>query len=534
MALFTDPLHDDPDLAEGDVDWLHMVVGEWQLIADLDFADLVLWYPVAGSEATGRGFVALAQARPFTSQTSLHRDIVGSRVRTDLKSLVDQAWTTGEPTATAPSVHGPDSSMRVAVWPVVRHHRSIGVVTVHQNLTGQRTPSRLELVYRESATQLLTMLSRGQWPETDDPVSGSHRGSPRVGDGVLRLTAEGLVDFATPNAVSAFRRLGETEPLEGRSLARIVTDLQDERRPVDESLPLVLTGKAAARAELDVRSVNLTLHTVPLRDEAGRFGALVLLRDVTELRRREQQLIGKDATIREIHHRVKNNLQTVGSLLRMQSRRMHSEEAKKGLEQAMRRVDTIALVHETLSRGLDQQVDMDSLLGRQFRLAVEVAGDGREISTEFRGGFGQLPSDLATPLALVINELAMNAVEHGIGPEGGHVGLSARRRQTPSGERLEVRLWDSGMEGAGGHDQMSDAGSEPGRAAGGLVTGTGAGPRNARGESAGVVPAPGQSPGLGLHIVRTLVAGDLRGTIDWVVLESGGTEVVIQAPVPEH
>ncbi|MEV4901803.1 histidine kinase N-terminal domain-containing protein [Citricoccus sp. NPDC055426] len=526
MALFTDPLHGDPDLADGDVDWLRAVVGEWQLIADLDFADLVLWYPVEGTPTTGRGFVALAQARPFTAQTSLHRDIVGSRVRTDLKSLVAQTWSTGESAATAPSVHGPDSSMRVAVWPVRRGGRTIGVVTVHQNLAGQRTPSRLELVYRQSATQLLTMLSRGQWPAPDDPAGGSTRGAPRVGDGVLRLQQDGTVDFATPNAVSAFRRLGETESLEGRSLARIVTDLQDERRPVDESLPLVLTGKAAARAELDVRSVNLTLHTVPLRNDEGRFGALVLLRDVTELRRREQQLIGKDATIREIHHRVKNNLQTVGSLLRMQSRRMHSEEAKKGLEQAMRRVDTIALVHETLSRGLDQHVDMDELLGRQFRLAVEVAGDGREVSTEFGGGFGELPSDLATPLALVINELAMNAVEHGTGTEGGHVGLVARRTHTPTGERLEVRLWDTGTVPGAPRGPEHDAGRAAEPEADPSASG--------RAGRADVVPAPGQSPGLGLRIVRNLVTGDLRGTIDWTARQDGGTDVVILAPVPEY
>jgi two-component system, sensor histidine kinase PdtaS len=515
MPLLTAPLDDDPDLQDGDVDWLHAVVGDWQLLADLSFGDLVLWYPVAGPDESGRGFVALAQARPFTSQTALHRDIVGSRVRADLKSLVDHAWRTGEPTVTAPSAYAPDSSMRVTVWPVVRGRRTIGVLTVHQNLTGQRTPSRLELVYRESAHRLLEMVSRGQWPDPDDPVGGPHRGSPRVGDGLLLLTADGRVDFATPNAVSAFRRLGETDPLEGRSLARVVTDLQDERRPVDESLPLVLTGKAAARAELQVRAVSLTLRTVPLREHDERIGALVLLRDVTELRRREQQLVGKDATIREIHHRVKNNLQTVGSLLRMQSRRMTSPEAKHGLEQAMRRVDTIALVHETLSHGLDGQVDMDALLGRQFRLAVEVAGDGRPVTTEYAGGFGHLPSELATPLALVINELATNAVEHGTRPDGGHVGLSARRSHVPAGERLEVRLWDSG---ASDPHPGPDAGPEPPAAPVG----------------AGVVPQPGRDTGLGLQIVRTLVAGDLQGTIDWRRRPDGGTEVVILAPVPER
>ena len=93
------------------------------------------------------------------------------------------------------------------------------------------------------------------------------------------------------------------------------------------------------------------------------------------------ELVTKDATIREIHHRVKNNLQTVAALLRMQSRRMVSDEAKQGLEQAMRRVATIALVHETLSQGLTQSVDFDELIGRQFRLSAEVASPSQQVKT---------------------------------------------------------------------------------------------------------------------------------------------------------
>ena len=77
-------------------------------------------------------------------------------------------------------------------------------------------------------------------------------------------------------------------------------------------------------------------------------------------------LLSKDATIREIHHRVKNNLQTVSALLRLQSRRMTTDEARQGLEQAMRRVATIATVHEALSQGLTQNVDFDELIERQF------------------------------------------------------------------------------------------------------------------------------------------------------------------------
>ena len=81
----------------------------------------------------------------------------------------------------------------------------------------------------------------------------------------------------------------------------------------------------------------------------------MLLRDVTDLRSRDRELVTKDATIREIHHRVKNNLQTVAALLRLQARRMTVPEARAALEEAVRRVGSIALVHETLSQSLDEQ-----------------------------------------------------------------------------------------------------------------------------------------------------------------------------------
>ena len=103
------------------------------------------------------------------------------------------------------------------------------------------------------------------------------------------------------------------------------------------------------------------MRAIPLTEAGQRFGALLLLRDVCELRRREQELLTKDATIREIHHRVKNNLQTVAALLRLQARRHRRRQARAALEEAVRRVGTIALVHETLSQGFDETVDFDEI-----------------------------------------------------------------------------------------------------------------------------------------------------------------------------
>src|SRR6476660_7016154 len=144
------------------------------------------------------------------------------------------------------------------------------------------------------------------------------------------------------------------------------------------------------------------MRAIPLTEAGQRFGALLLLRDVSELRRREQELLTKDATIREIHHRVKNNLQSVAALLRLQARRTEDEQARAALQEAERRVGTIALVHDTLSKGFDETVDFDEA-AYDKRIERERTGDS----------FGRLRAEDATSLAMILSELVQNAIEHG-------------------------------------------------------------------------------------------------------------------------
>jgi len=491
MAIFTDPLTEHADFGPGDAEWLHLLVGDWQLVADLAFADLALWFP-----HPELGYVALAHVRPSTTHTVFHSDFVGQKIRSDLAPLVTKAWESQTIERSA-ETNGwsTEMAMRVEAVPMVRNGRTLAVVTTHMDLSSSRMPSRLELTYRQCAYDLLRMGTLGLWPDFASPT-GSRRGAPRVGDGLIRLDADGIVQYASPNGVSAYRRLGDVESLEGRSLAEVTTGLLKDRRLVDETLPLVVTGRMPWRTEIESRGVSLSLRAIPLRDAHERFGALVLCRDVSELRRREQELVTKDATIREIHHRVKNNLQTVAALLRMQSRRMQSDEGRQGLEQAMRRVATIALVHETLSQGLAQSVDFDELIGRQFRLSAEVASPAQKVRTEREGVFGELPSDFATPLALVINELVTNAVEHGLQDREGTVWLLALRSLSDAGEEmLKVTVADDGV---------------------GLPDGS-------------------YPEGLGLQIVRTLVTSELGGTIHWSPRKGGGTAVEIEMILrPRH
>src|SRR5207237_6543108 len=113
---------------------------------------------------------------------------------------------------------------------------------------------------------------------------------------------------------------------------------------------------------------TVMLRCLPLVEDGTVTGALVLLRDISELRRRDRLLISMDATIREIHHRVKNNLQTISSLLRLQGRRLDSPEAKGAIEESVRRIRSIALVHETLSRETGADGQFNDLVRPRVRM----------------------------------------------------------------------------------------------------------------------------------------------------------------------
>lgn len=473
---------------------LELIMSEWQIAADLSFCDIVLWYP---SEHI---YMAHAQARPVTAQTSLPQDMTGTGPPANLQPVLEHVFVSGQPVVTSNDY--PNRPPGVAAWPVEWEDKTIAVVTVHQNMVSQRHASRLEEIYRRSANDLFVMMANGVWPAEDSKASSTSHGNPRVGDGLVRIDAYGLVIYASPNATSAFRKLGIRESMDGRQLSRLVTNELDQGVPINEALPAVLFGRQSARIDIETRKVVLSARSIPLIDEYGtRFAALVLLRDITEIRRRDEQLISKDATIREIHHRVKNNLQTVGSLLRMQSRRMQSDGARQALLQAMSRVDAIALVHETLSQTMDSNVDMDDLLNRQFTMAVDIAAESRPVTPSIDGSFGELPGHLATPLALVVNELATNAVEHGTDSAGGNIQLIVRRHQIPGQPQpyLKVEVVDEGIAGAA--DATYSIGS-----------------------------------GLGTQIIRTLVESDLRGTITWQrerrdAIGTAGTRATVHIPL---
>ncbi len=420
------------DLSSEDLEWLSRLLADWQIVADLSFADLVLWLPARD----GSGYWAGAQMRPTTGPTAYVDDVVGTFVETGRRPLLDAALRDGRIAREGDPEWRDDVPVRVEAIPVRRGDRMIAVVGRNTNLQGVRTPSRLELSYLQTASELSQMICRGGFPFPGQ--RSEHADAARVGDGFIRVDADGLVTYASPNALSVYRKLGLTGDLSGQSLAAVTRELVPAAlRPDEESLSAVLGGRVPRDTEVGNASATVILRSLPLSPEGVRTGALVLLRDVTELRRRERELVTKDATIREIHHRVKNNLQTVAALLRLQARRIGVPEGRVALEEAVRRVGAIAVVHETLSQAFDETVDFDDVTDRLTRLVTDVGSTGAPVRTRRTGSFGSISSDAATPLAMVFTELIQNAVEHAFDPEApGAIEISCAREGT--GLRLAV------------------------------------------------------------------------------------------------
>jgi hypothetical protein len=354
------------DLDAADVEWLHLLMADWQVIADLSFADLVLWLP----DREGTGHWAAAQMRPTTGPTAYVDDLVGAFVPRGKRPLLDAALDAGRVAREGDPEWRDDIPVRVEAIPVRRGDRVLGVIGRNTNLLGVRTPSRLELSYLQSATDLTQMIASGHFPFPGQ--RSDHADSPRVGDGFLRVDSEGRVVYASPNALSVYRRLGLTADLTGLDLAETTRRLVPASARADEErLSAVLSGRSANDTEIGAETV-LILRGIPLRPGGEHIGALVLLRDVTDLRRRDRELVTKDTTIREIHHRVKNNLQTVAALLRLQARRIESVPGREALEEAVRRVGSIAIVHDTLSQTYEEEVDFDEVADRLRVMVAEV------------------------------------------------------------------------------------------------------------------------------------------------------------------
>ena len=497
-------------LTDDAIEHLHSLMAGWQLIADLAFADLLLFLPVDGSES----FRIVGQLRPYTARTLYPVDLVGQVVEPTWHPYVERAWREGRRQRSLEPILIDAEPVRVETVPVRHQGEIVAVLSVESPEIPARPTGRLEASYLGAAEALLEMVADGAFPfvEAHDPTA-----SPRVGDGLVVLDASGRVEFASPNATSAFRRMGTNALPLGQPLPHRAAILVAE----------AMAGGSPVESEIEAAGAVTDIRVVPLLRDAGRRGALVLVREATELRRRDRVISRREATIREVHHRVKNNLQTVASLLRLQARRLGNHpQAVAALEDSVRRITSIALVHETLTEEFEGAVDMADVARRVVRM-LEGSLGREDAQIELHTASVRVDAAVATPLAVVLNELIQNAIQHGLGDGQGTVTV-----QLHGGDDQPVVL------------QVQDNGSgaipaEPIPAQPSRVLGPPEGERSRIEEGAQpAVDSPGGSPGgglnpgggLGLRLVRALVEEELNGR--FTLIHPAGRGSVATAVIP--
>jgi two-component sensor histidine kinase len=438
MATLAELITENSSLTANEVEHLAELVAEWRLLADLSFADLLLWLPLRRDEKSWpQGHLVIAQIRPTTAATVFSDDLVGSQVNWGERPLVDQALSDGEILRDAkPELVGQIMIKEESI-PVIFNGKTLAVISRHRNSELMRQPSKLELNYREIAHKIFKMVAEGNFPIRNSLYSSES--APRVGDGLIRLDVNGTIFFASPNARSALSRVGFEKELEGENLGAVFATLhKGENLATDESWQTTLSGKSLRRAEYESPAAVIDILVIPLTEGNDRIGAIVLLHNITELRNRDRALITKDATIKEIHHRVKNNLQTVSALLRLQSRRVTDPIASEALSEAVRRVASIALVHETLSNQSSEFVEFDQVFEQIVKNALDL--NTRKIEFKKVGEFGSFDSKTATALSLIITELIHNALEHGLNQSGNQLIVEVIKKQN----NYQVNVCDNG------------------------------------------------------------------------------------------
>jgi len=457
-------------LSDDEVVHLTSLISEWGMLADFSFSDLLLYVPVAS--AGGTNWLTASQVRAATGQTLYQSDLVGEYADDTDRPFIAAAAQSGQiqkGEITLPYLEAP---VNMTAIPVMNEGKTIAVLTREVSTVSGRRPGQLERTYLSIFDDFANMIATGLFPYAGRVADSSV--APRVGDGVIVLDGSARVRYASPNAVSALHRIGIRANAVGQSLAELGFAQDAARVSFERREPVV--------EELDQEhDVTLLVRSIPILKRGARatnvIGGVVLMRDVSELRRRDRLILTKDATIKEIHHRVKNNLQTISSLLRLQGRRLSSDEAKDAIADSVRRIRTIALVHETLSREPGEDVAFVEIVRPLIQLSQEsLQSSDRPVRFEVRGDGGRLPATIATPLSVVILELLQNVVDHAFGDKRRDGVVRVFLARDTDDDALHIRVIDNGV----GVDEQFDI---------------------------------SRATGLGLSIVRTLVTTELGGTI---------------------
>ncbi len=473
-------------LSESDQDLLERVAGHLPLLADLTHADAVLF--ARSSEQV----VVVAQAQPVPVPSPYALPVaVGRTMTREEAPLVFRLLFDGRTRTQVTSTVIRGAPVLQEVFPIRNEYGAVvGALRSEMLLIEHERQRKRYATFRSAIARARDLI-----------VAGKLRGGETLGrlgvhDGIMVIDAQGRIEYLSAPAEHLYRRLGYADNLVKTQLQELETNEYICFKSMERGVCL----------EQRVQEHDLVWikRVVPLLSgDAGSWsaarlisrraapqGAIVAIQDVTDELQKEQELKIKTAMIQEIHHRVKNNLQTIAALLRLQARRTGSSEVADQLRESIGRIISIAVVHEFLSHEETSVINIHEVSNRILaEVRNGVLDHNRPINLSLEGmRTFTLPAQQATSCALIINELVQNAVEHAFaGQPGGTIVV----RLAEQGDSLYIEIQDDGR-GLPHDFDLTKQG------------------------------------GLGLQIVRSLVREDLKGEFELV--NGAGVRAVVSFP----
>lgn len=470
-----------PGLSPTDLELLHRVEAGLPITADVSRADVLLCV----SHAKDKAIVAF-HAIPSSISSLYRKDATGRVLSAEDQPLLFQALNSGSGGRRQREVLSHGAPVIQDVFPIHNQDsRVIGAILVETNMIAHERQRRRNRHFRQAVVWMQEMCARG---ELESAIT---LGSFTIYDGVYMVDHARAVVYMSGIAANLFRSIGVTPEVQGQQLASLepcdvqLVERAFETHACQSARVESADGRIWVRSAIPLRMPTISWRNYwlalpwtpfsPHPSESGVDAVLVLLHNATEAVQKERELNVKSAIIQEVHHRVKNNLQNIAAILRIQARRVQSDEARQHLTDAVNRVLSMSVIHEFLSQDEHRPINIRDVCQRIASQVTQVSAQpDQEIIIQVQGPSVRLPASQATPLAMVVNELLLNAVEHGLKD---HPRGTIRISLEDLGDAVVIEIADDGDGLPPGFDPTQPSHS------------------------------------LGLQIVNTLVTDDLKGSL---------------------
>ncbi|MDQ1002732.1 two-component sensor histidine kinase [Neobacillus niacini] len=410
------------NLSKEDVLQLQELVGNLPLIADLNKANIF----VDCLTKEGKHAIVVAEAAPTTTKPVYKKSVVGKFAYEAFEPSVLYTLRTGKPAFQNRALTQEGKTVDQSVVPINgANDRVIGALIMEKDVSEQlQNQQKMEAL--SEATETLSEILIGL--TENRPIIPE-----MIEESLFFIDQEGKILYCNPSAINLIQEIGEND----RSIILpLVSYFPRIQAILNEPEELIIQEVEMLNKVFQVKKIKLDQF-----DKAN--GMFVIFKNITELREKEKELIVKSVAIREIHHRVKNNLQTVASLLRLQMRRGLPEESKVHFVESLNRITSIASVYEViLSNSSVDDVDIYKLLEKIGNMLVwESEHENKKIMISYSGQHLQIKSNKAVSVALVINELIQNCVKHAFKTmDEGKIDVLFEQK----GNDIEVQVIDNG------------------------------------------------------------------------------------------